>query len=128
MRPYQQSDLPDWLSALLLQRYPQNPAGLSLLTLALRPAATSHLVVQPVTPEALLNGYELQRVQADYPLPTPIYQERQQQAAQRRDALHRLHHDLERLNQHGPDTNLQQRVDYDRQQLEHLGLPREAQP
>ena len=79
MRPYQQSDLPDWLSALLLQRYPQNPAGLSLLTLALRPAATTHLMVQPITPEALLTGYELLRVQAEYPLPAPLYADRQQQ-------------------------------------------------
>lgn len=34
--------LPDWLTALLAERYPRPPAGVAVLTAMLRPAATAH--------------------------------------------------------------------------------------
>lgn len=116
------------LRALLRELYPAPPVALRLLTSALRPACAHSIAVQPDVlawpprePLVLLFKEEVS-------LPDPLYFENRQHTQQRQNALRRLHHDLESLNQHGPDANLEQRVEHDRATLVQLGLPREAQP
>lgn len=67
---------PTWLTTLLAERYPRTPAGIDLLTLSLRPAATCHEVLQrePV-PE---DGPPAEYLYIGMPtIPPPLYSDRQ---------------------------------------------------